>query len=184
MPICHVPEHVTEMTNKPKRPTGSVKGVFVLSMLVFGLFAPDSRAQTMLTIAGEVTKPLTLQAADLKAMPHLTVTIRERDGKEHVYAGIPLIDLLKQAGVTVGSDLRGKNLTKCVLVKAADKYEVLFAIPELDPEFSTRTVLLADSVDGEPLATGVGPYRIVVPDEKKPTRWVRDVRSIDVRFAR
>lgn len=143
-----------------------------------------SQAQTVLTVSGEVTKPLTLQAADLQAMAHTQVTGNDRDGKEHQYAGIPLVDLLKQAGATVGGELRGENLTKYVIVKAIDGYEVLFALPELDPEFASRSIILADSVDGAPLGSGVGPYRLVVPGEKKPARWIREVKSIEVRFAK
>lgn len=151
--------------------------------IAFWLLALGSRAQTV-SIAGEVAKPLTLQAADLKAMPHTDVTVMDRDGKEHNYGGVPLVDLLRQAGATLGGDLRGKNLTKYVLIKAADGYEVVFALAEIDPEFTTRTIILADSVDGAPLAKGIGPYRIVVPGEKKPARWIREVTSIDVRLAK
>lgn len=140
-------------------------------------------AQT-LTVSGEVTTPLTLQAADLSAMPHVDLTAKERDGKEHRYRGIPLIELLRKAGATTGPDLRGENLTKYVLVRAIDGYEVVFALAELDPEFAMRTVLLADQVDGAPLPTGTGPYRVVVPDEKKPARWIREVKAIEVRFAK
>ncbi|RRA97715.1 molybdopterin-dependent oxidoreductase [Larkinella rosea] len=137
-----------------------------------------------ITISGEVTKPLTLQAADLKALPHTEVTGKDRDGKEHKYAGVPLADLLKLAGATMGGELRGENLMKYVVVKAIDGYETLYALPELDADFATRTIILADSVDGSPLPSGVGPYRIVVPGEKKPARWVREVKSIEVRFAK
>ncbi|GAB3318503.1 hypothetical protein GCM10027299_10070 [Larkinella ripae] len=152
-------------------------GLFALCLLAGSSFG-------QLSISGEVTKPLALQAADLKAMPHVEVTGKDRDGKEHRYAGIPLTELLKQAGATQGGELRGENLMKYVVVKAIDGYEALFALPELDPDFATRTILLADSVDGAPLPTGVGPYRIVVPGEKKPARWVREVKSIEVRFAK
>src|ERR687886_492585 len=84
-------------------------------------------AQTI-TISGEVTKPLALQVADLKAMPHTEVIGKDHDGKEHRYSGVPLIDLLKQAGVSVGNELRGANLAKYVLVTAADGYQVVFAL--------------------------------------------------------
>ncbi|MBD2704975.1 molybdopterin-dependent oxidoreductase [Spirosoma sp. BT702] len=137
-----------------------------------------------LTISGEVSKPLTLQSADLKAMTHTDVTAKDRDGKDHTYSGVPLVDLLKQAGATLGSELRGENLTKYVVIKAIDGYEIVFALAEIDPEFATRTIILADTVDGGPLAQGVGPYRVVVPGEKKPARWIREVKSIDVRFAK
>lgn len=143
-----------------------------------------THAQPTLTISGEVTRPLTLQAADLQAMPRSEVTGKDRDGKEHRYAGVPLVDLLRAAGVTLGGDLRGENLMKYVVVKAIDGYEVLFALPEIDAGFATRTILLADRVDGAPLPTGVVPYRIVVPDEKKPARWIREVKAIEVRFAK
>lgn len=160
------------------------KQVFAALFINFILLSIGSRAQTVLSISGEVTKPLTLQATDLKAMPHTDVTEKDRDGKEHKYSGIPLVALLKQAGATVGAELRGENLSKYVIIKAIDGYEVLFALPELDPEFATRTIILADSVDGAPLPSGVGPYRVVVPDEKKPARWIREVKSIEVRFAK
>ncbi|WP_332367659.1 hypothetical protein [Spirosoma telluris] len=69
-------------------------------------------------------------------------------------------------------------------MKANDGYEVIFALAEIDPEFATRTIILADVVDGAPLPLGVGPYRVVVPGEKKPARWIREVKSIEVRFAK
>lgn len=155
----------------------------LLLPVVFLLTGLKSQAQTVLTVSGEVTKPLTLQAVDLKAMSHTQVTAKDRDGKEHQYSGILVVDLLKQAGATVGGELRGENLTKYVIVKAMDGYEVLFALPELDTEFASRSIILADSVDGASLEPGVGPYRIVVPGEKKPARWIREVKSIEVRFA-
>ncbi len=157
-----------------------VRVLFIFALLVSTL---TSQAQTVLTITGEVTKPLNLQAADLTAMPHREVTEKDRDGKEHTYTGIPLVDLLRQAGVTVGGELRGKNLSKYILVKAADGYQVLFALPELDADFATRTILLVDAVDGTALPTGVGPYRVVVPGEKKPARWIREVKAIEVHVA-
>ncbi|GAB3641844.1 molybdopterin-dependent oxidoreductase [Spirosoma arcticum] len=162
----------------------SVNRTYMALMITFSVLTFTSFGQTVLTISGEVTKPLTLQAADLKAMPHTDVTATDRDGKEHRYSGVSLFDLLRQAGATLGGELRGKNLTKYIVVRAIDGYEVLFALPEIDPDFATRTILLADSVDGTTLPTGVGPYRIVVPGEKKPARWVREVKAIEIRSAK
>ena len=153
--------------------------------LVLGLFFSVKKAPAQtLTVTGEVTKPLTLQAADFKAMPHGEVTGKDRDGKEHRYGGVPLVEVLRAAGVTLGGELRGENLMKYVVVKAVDGYEVLFALPELDADFATRTILLADTADGAPLPAGVGPYRVIVPGEKKPARWIREVKAIEVRFAK
>ncbi len=168
------------------RPASSAKYVrwaYSPLLLLLNLVVITGYGQTVLTISGDVAKPMTLQAADLKAMPHTEVMGKERDGKEHRYSGVPLVDLLKQAGTTLGGELRGKNLTKYVVVKAVDGYEVVFALPELDPDFATRTILLADSIDGGPLPPGVGPYRVIVPGEKKPARWIREVNAIEVRLA-
>ncbi|GAB3510201.1 hypothetical protein GCM10027341_48330 [Spirosoma knui] len=154
--------------------------LFLLPLLILG---NKSQAQT-LTISGEVTKPLTLQVADIKAMPHTEVIGKDHDSSEHRYAGVPLFDLLKQAGASVGNELRGANLTKYVLIKAADGYEAVFALPELDPAFATRTILLADRIDDNSLPAGTGPFRIIVPNEKKLARWVRQVNTIEVKFAK
>ena len=169
--------------NNLKSKRNSVGRASGILTLLYLLLAMSSQAQTVLTISGEVTKPLTLQRADLDAIPHIDVTAKDHDGKEHRYSGVPLSELLKLAGATLGNELRGKNLRKYLVVKAADGYEAVFALPELDPEFATRTILLADKVDGEPLAQGVGPYRVVVPGEKKMARWVREIKAIEIHSA-
>ncbi|WP_080056436.1 molybdopterin-dependent oxidoreductase [Spirosoma aerolatum] len=155
----------------------------MLAAAVLVIVCLSSQAQTVLTISGDVTKPLAWQATDLQAMWHTTVTAKDHDEKEHQYSGVPVSELLRQAGVTLGGQLRGKNLRKYVIVKAADDYEVVFALPELDPEFVSRSILLVDRVDGEPLSKDVGPYRIVVPGEKKMARWVRQVKRLEVKVA-
>ncbi|MGE3541290.1 MAG: hypothetical protein AB7N91_28130 [Candidatus Tectimicrobiota bacterium] len=63
------------------------------------------------------------------------------------------------------------------MIEAADGYRVVFALPELDPAFTERLVLLAEQRDGQPLAATEGPLRLVVPGEKRQARWVRQVRS-------
>ncbi|MFT4032359.1 MAG: molybdopterin-dependent oxidoreductase [Siphonobacter sp.] len=153
-------------------------------LFLFVFIGQVAAAQTVLKVSGEVTQPIQLQATDLKAMPHLEVKATDRDGKEHIYSGILLADILKKAGVTLGGQLRGENLVKYAIFRAADGYEVLFALPELDPEFSNQPIILADATDGAALPTGVGPYRVVVPNEKKPARWIREIREIEIRFAK
>jgi DMSO/TMAO reductase YedYZ molybdopterin-dependent catalytic subunit len=86
--------------------------------------------------------------------------------------------------VTLGGELRNKNLAKYLLVKAADDYMVTFSLPEVDPEFTDQTVLLAVKADGKPLAKGEGPFRLVVPGDKKQSRWVREISMIRVVFSK
>ncbi len=141
-------------------------------------------AAQQVKVSGEVAKPLSISAAGLAKMKRTTVTLNDRDGKAHSYTGAAIQDILEQAGVTTGQQLRGKNLTKYLLVKCADGYEVLFSLAELDSSFTDRTVILADALDGGPLPAGKGPFRLVVPGEKKPARSSFQVTELVVRFAK
>jgi hypothetical protein len=44
----------------------------------------------------------------------------------------------------------------------------LYSLAEIDPEFTDQVILLATKKDGQPLANGEGPFRIIAPDDKKP----------------
>ncbi len=55
-----------------------------------------------------------------------------------------------------------------------------FALPELDAAFTDQIVVLATARDGRPLPPEAGPYQIVVPREKRPARWVRQVQRLRV----
>jgi hypothetical protein len=92
--------------------------------------------------------------------------------------------VLDSAGVTLGKALRGENLVKYVLVTAADNYQVVYALPEIDPEFTSNTVLLATHVDGSLLPKGEGPFRLVNPADKRPARWIREIVSIRILFSK
>lgn len=52
---------------------------------------------------------------------------------------------------------------------------------DLRGDLTDRVILLADIKDGQPLPPGEGPFRVIVPGEKRPARWVRQVRSLTVR---
>ena len=156
--------------------------VFFLAAL---LCASIVRAQSpAIKVDGEVTHPLKLIVADFAKMKQVTVAAKDRDGKTHHYSGVAVSEILQEAGVTMGPQLRGENMSKYLLVKSGDGYEVLFSLPELDTAFSSRVIILANQVDGAPLPGGKGPFRIVVPGEKKPARWIWEVTSMTVRFAK
>jgi hypothetical protein len=145
--------------------------------------APEKPAATI-ALSGEVNNPLTFTMETLAGMKNQELKAKGHDGKEHWYTGVAFVDLLTEAGVPLGKALRGKNLTKYVLVQAEDGYQAVFSLPELDPEFAKEVVLLAYLVDGKPLAAGEGPFRIVAPADKKQARWVRQLVSIQVLSAK
>lgn len=49
----------------------------------------------------------------------------------------------------------------------ADGYRAVYAIPEIDPSFTDRVILVAFRADGKPLADGAGPLQMIVPDDTR-----------------
>lgn len=107
--------------------------------------APQS--EVVLSIGGEVERPLKLTVADMAKLPRRVVRATDH-GKEATFEGVMLGEVLRLAGVKFGEALRGKNLQLYLLVEAADGYKAVFALPELDPAFTDRVILLADKHDG------------------------------------
>lgn len=158
-----------------------MKRILMVSCLLFiGLYG-TSQAQR-LEVTGEVLTPLSLELNDIKSMNTTTIKAKDSDDIEHAFSGVPLESILKKAGVTLGEQLRGENLAKFVLVTAADGYEVLFSLAEMDPYFSGNTVLLAVEMDGKPLPNGYGPFRLIVPNDIRHGRWIREIRTINIIF--
>jgi DMSO/TMAO reductase YedYZ molybdopterin-dependent catalytic subunit len=145
--------------------------------------APAGSEKIVLRVGGEVPRPLTLTAAEFARLPRTSVRIKESSGNETGYEGTPLIEVLKAAGVKFGEDLRGPALATYLVVEASDGYRAVFALPELDPAFNDRMILLADRRDGQPLGGNEGPLRIVIPTEKRHSRWVRLVTGLTVQRA-
>lgn len=144
------------------------------------LTAPAQVAPTTLRLEGLVATPRTLSAAEIAALPHREQATTDKDGKKHVYRGVALREVLHLAGAPGGKAIHGLVLAEAVLATAADGYQAVFALPEIDAEFSPQTILLADSRDGQPLPAHDGPYQLVVPLEKKPARWVRQLTGLRV----
>lgn len=155
----------------------------LLAMVVCCLGAVFSYGQSV-KVGGEVLTPLTLTAADLAAMPRTTAAAKDKQGAPHEFSGVALADIFNKAGVTMGKQLRGENLAKFLLVTCADNYQVVFSLAELDSSFTDRVVILADQMEGKPLPAGVGPFRLIVPGEKKPARNCFQVVSLTIRFAK
>ena len=158
--------------------------LFILFVSSVSIYAQTTAEKPFIKVEGEVTKPLKLYADDLAKMKRTTVQMKDRDGKSYSYTGVAVTDILDLAGVTAGKQLRGENLTKYMLVKCADGYEVLFSLAELDPSFTDRIVFLADSTNGNPLPANRGPFRLIVPGERKPARSSFQVTAFVIKFAK
>jgi DMSO/TMAO reductase YedYZ molybdopterin-dependent catalytic subunit len=158
----------------------------VLGLLFVAVPAKRSAAQgaaqaqtTALVVRGLDGKDRTISSSDLTRLTRhdTTVSAHHVSGR---YSGVALTDVLALGGGPPSDSSRGRALTTYVLVEAADGYRVIFSLAELDGGFTDRVVLLADRVNGQPLPASEGPFRLIVPGEKRPARWARQVVRISL----
>ena len=123
-------------------------------------------------------------AATLKSMAHVKVRIHNpHTNTDETYSGVPLIDLLSSLGAPHGKDLHGKALSEYIVATGSDGYKAVLVLAEIDPEFHPGQILIADAMDGKPLDTKTGPFRLVVTEDKRPARSVHNLVSIEVKSA-
>jgi len=144
----------------------------------------EPTAGAVLTIVGASGERGVFTPQTLREYPQAKVTVFDpHSKKQETYAGVPLVDLLAKLGVKHGKDLMGKALAQYVVATGSDGYVSVVALGELDPEFHPGTVLVADAMDGKPLDEKAGPFRLVVSEDKRPARSVRNLVKIEVRTA-
>lgn len=140
------------------------------------VFAAPAVAQEAIQVVGLDGRSTSVSLA---ALERRRVDTSDAAGIKTTHEGVLLRDVLIKAGVPM--DLRGKALARVVIATGADGYQVTYAIAELDPGFNDHVVLIANRRNGQPLLADSGPLQIIVPQDKRAARWVRQVRSIEVR---
>ncbi len=141
--------------------------------------AQDRGADAVLVVDGDVAKRLELSRAALRSMLRATEEVEDKDATK-TYGGVWLHELLIKAGTPRGDQLKGKALSTYVLASAADGYQAVFALAELDPGFRDDPVLVADELNGGPLPPEEGPFRLIVPGDKRGARAVRMLERIEI----
>ncbi len=122
----------------------------------------------------------TLSAADLQAMPQRTLTVHNgHSNVDEMYTGVGLSDLLEKYGMTLKGDGAQKIYHSYVRAEGTDDYWVLYSAAELEFGLHLGDAVVALRVDGKPLGAD-GAFKMVSADEKKPARWVRNLRSLTV----
>ena len=130
-------------------------------------------------------EPAAFTPSQIHAMPHVKVTIHHPDaGADETYSGVRLADLLAKLGVPLGKELHGDSLAIYVTAHGSDGYEALLSLAEIDPEFHPGEVIVADAMNGKPLDSHDGPLKLVVSEDKRPARCVRNLVTIDVLSSR
>src|SRR5580704_4171746 len=146
----------------------------VVLIAAANLAAQQASADSLLLLV-QPHAPWKLTIADLKALPRLEVaTHNSHTDTDEMYSGVRLADLLAKMGAPLGKDLRGKALAAYVVATGSDGYEAVLALAEVDPSFHPGEVLVADSMNGKPLDAYSGPIKLVVTEDKRPARSVRN----------
>jgi hypothetical protein len=124
--------------------------------------------------------PVTLSLAEFRALPHVSIKLHNpHNDADETYSGVPLAALLAKVNAPLGENLRGKALANYVVASGSDGYSVVVSIAELDPGIHDGQILVADARNGQPLGD-TGPFRLIVSEDKRPARWVRNLVSISV----
>ena len=78
----------------------------------------------MLEISGDVPHPRVFHEQEWKQLRHISVSgTNVHEKKTATYTGVPLRDLLKEAGVPSGEGLRGKAMSTSIVATASDGYQ-------------------------------------------------------------
>ena len=158
-----------------------------LTLLVFAFcalsvpppHAADITEAAVVDLSTGFVTPLRADRSLLDSLPQSSIEADDH-GTPGRWDGPPFSEVLRKAGAPLGDTLRGPNLSKYVLVTAADGYRVVFSLSELDPALGDTLAILAVSRDGKPLSEKEGPYRIVVEGDDRPARWIRQVVKVEL----
>lgn len=174
---------------QPRRATRVRVSLIVACLLAAGNLvaqrtAPAVPEKSELLLTAPRHDPLHLSIAELKGMTHITVAFHNsHTNADENYSGVRLADLLAKLGAPLGDALRGKALASYVIATGSDGYRSVVALGEIDPSFHPGEVIAADAMDGKPLDAHNGPFKLVVTEDKRPARSVRNLVSIELRSA-
>jgi len=152
---------------------------------IVGAAAPayaNEGARTV-SIAGEVSSPATFTRVQLAALPQTTVSVTVRS-RQFTYTGVLLETLVTTAKPAFPSSLlntKNELLRVTATIRGADHDdEITFAVGELDPNFGNHPALLALTENGRAIEDGP---ELVVPGDRDPVRFVRQVAEVTVGIA-
>lgn len=145
---------------------------------------PTSTVTQALTLLAPGHDPVTVSLSDLKALPRITVTVHNpHTNADEAYGGVRLADLLAKVGAPLGKNLHSSALAFYVVATGSDNYKSVLSLGEIDPSFHPGEVVVADTMNSQPLDAHSGPLKLVVTEDKRPARSVRNLVSIELRSA-
>ena len=190
---CHTPEIFKNWLDPLKRDVGFPKLVVVndfytdrslenISFIEVIDLRPQMTAKKLDTlfspefiVTGAVQQNMTI--ADISSYQRLEILAKQTgDGKGYHglkhFSGAPFVEVVRNAGVE-------PDLNTVFLISAPDGYRSLISYGELILAPYGRNIIIADSVDNQPLKEH-GKFIALFPDDLSADRWVKAVEKIDV----
>jgi hypothetical protein len=156
--------------------------IFSVLLLVLGVTAIEAQDKAhRLIVQGVDGTEIAFSAEQLKGMRRETVSVvDERTKATQEYQGVRLGVLLAEVASRSEKQSKRSDRRDYVIAAGSDNYRVLFSLAELNPDFQDNKVLVADTKDGKPLDAAHGPLQLIVPHDRRTSRWVRMLASIRV----
>lgn len=135
-----------------------------------------------LALTGDLARPARLTVSDLLAWPQHRVRVSFECAtsgiQHHGFTGPLLHDVLSAAGPVFDPARRKDRLRFLIAVTGADGHHALLSWAEIDPDFGRAAVLLAVSIDDDPLDRA-GP-QLVLPQDRCGARHISGINAIRV----
>ncbi len=135
-----------------------------------------------LTLTGDVARPARLTVPDLLGWPQyesdVSFECATSGVQHHRFTGPLLHDVLMAAGPRFAPARRKDRLRFLIAVSGADGHHALLSWAEIDPDFGQARVLLAVTVDGNPL-NRAGP-QLVLPQDRCGGRHISGINALRV----
>ena len=154
----------------------------VLAGLLVALTSTAATAQT-LKVGLPDGHSVTLAREELRRLARDTVPYAGHAKTPTQYIAVSVQSLLRHVGVMVDS-VRGPRTTWVVIATATDSFRTTFSLGELAESLGPTRAWLAIGTTAGELPVAEGPYRLVIPTDKRPSRGARMVVALDVVDAR
>ena len=160
-----------------------IQATAVALVIVTAAWADEpAKKATSIQVTGAVEKPAewttetvaTQFAADVKE-----ITFKTKDGTTKAKA-VPLVKLVNHARPKIDEKKHRHELAFTVIVRGTDGYVAAFSMGELMAEYGNAEVYVALDRDGGPLPEQHQPMSLIVPSDKKGSRWVHGIATISV----
>jgi hypothetical protein len=147
----------------------------------FSLFVSVVRCQIPATLAvqGIGDTSATLSVSDLSKLPQQTVKVTDH-GTPVTFQGVLLSDVVSKVSGPTGETFNKTVASYYLIAEAHDGYKAVFTWAEIDPTFTDRRVYVVTKREGNPLTAKDGPYELIVPGERRFSRWVRQLKLLRV----